>query len=139
MNPGVKKAFQWAVLVLATLVIVGVFVQVYLIAAYILGGSNDRDILDAHKDLGGYVHIFEVLAFLAAIGAYWKRWGELGLVFALAVVGTIQLGLVEADNEWVAGFHGLLALVVLILAHATVQHAVRALGLGKHGGPEGAP
>jgi hypothetical protein len=85
---------------LATLVIIGVFVQVYLIAAYILGGSNDRAILDAHKDLGNIVHGVEVLAFLAAIGAYWKRWGELGLVFALAVVGTIQLGLVEADNEW---------------------------------------
>jgi hypothetical protein len=135
MNPGVKKAFQWAVLVLATLVVIGVFVQVYLIATYILGGL-DHDILDAHKDLGGYVHMVEVLAFLAAIGAYWKRWGEVGLVFALAVVGTLQLAFVDTGGEWVKGLHGLLALVVLILAHATVQHAVRALGLGRHGAPQ---
>ncbi len=137
MNPGVKKAFLWAVLVLASLVVIGVFVQVYLIATYILGGSVDRDILDAHKDLGGIVHMVEVLAFLAAIGAYWKRWGEVGLVFALAVIGTLQLAFVDTGGEWVKGLHGLLALVVLILAHATVQHAVRALGLGRHGAPQG--
>lgn len=131
MNPSAQRAFRWAVLALATLVIIGVFLQVYFIAVYILGG--DADALDAHENLGGIVHAVEVLTFLAAIGGYWKRWGEVGLSFALAVVGTVQFGLVDAGNEWVGGFHGLLALIVLILAHAVASRTVRELGLGRHG------
>ena len=48
-------------------------------------------------------------------------------------VQRVAVGFADAD-EWVAGFHGLLALVMLILAHAVVQRTVRDLGLGKHGG-----
>ena len=74
-----------------------------------------------------------MLVFIAALVAYWKQWARMAPAFALAVVGTIQLGFADAD-EWVGGFHGLLALVVLILAHAVAQRTVRDLGLGKgHG------
>lgn len=130
MSPRVTQVFQWSVLVLASLVLLGVFLQVYFIAVYILGGNLDA--LDAHTNLGGIVHMVEVLAFLAALGAYWKRWAEVGLAFALAAIGTLQLSLVDAGNEWVQGFHGLLALIVLILAHAVALRAMRALGLGRH-------
>jgi len=131
MSPRMQRALTWSVLTSSSLVMLGVFVQVYLIAVYIVGG--DGDVLDAHKGIGGIVHILEVLAFLTGLGAYWKKWGEVGLVFALAAVGTLQMGLISASGDWVRGLHGLLALVVLILAHAVVQHAVRALGLGRHG------
>ncbi len=131
MSPSVRRGFTWAVIVAASLVVLGVFLQVYFIASYIFGAGEDA--LDAHKDLGGLVHLFEVLALLAAIGAYWKVWKGLILPAALAVIGTVQLGFADGD-EWVGGLHGLLALVVLILAHAVVMRCVRDLGLGRHGG-----
>ena len=131
MSPSVRRGFTWAVLVAASLVVVGVFLQVYFIASYIFGAGEDA--LDAHKNLGGIVHLLEVLALLAAIGAYWKAWKGLILPAALAVIGTVQLGFADGD-EWVGGLHGLLALVVLILAHAVVMRCVRDLGLGRHGG-----
>ena len=129
------RAFLWANLVLAVLVAVGVFVQVYLIASYFFGAGQDA--LDAHKDLGGVVHIVEVLVFLTAIGGYWRRWGEIGLSFTLAVIGTVQLGLADGD-DWVGGLHGVFALLVLILAAVIAHRTMRALGLGRHGAP-GAP
>ena len=60
---------------------IGVFVQVYLIASYFLGAGTDA--LDAHKDLGGIVHAVEVLAFLFSLGGYWRRWVDVGWAFAL--------------------------------------------------------
>ena len=126
------RTFQWINLVLAVLVVVGVFVQVYLIASYFFGAGQDA--LDAHKNLGGIVHIVEVLVFLSAIGAYWKKWGEVGLSFTLAVIGTIQLGLADAD-DWVGGLHGVFALIVLILAAIITHRTMRVLGLGRHAAP----
>jgi hypothetical protein len=128
----VTRAFLWANLVLAVLVAVGVFVQVYLIASYFFGAGQDA--LDAHKDLGGIVHIVEVLVFLTAIGGYWRKWGEIGLSFALAVIGTIQLSFADGD-DWVGGLHGVFALLVLILAAVIAHRTMRALGLGRHGAP----
>ena len=126
------RAFLWANLVLAVLVSVGVFVQVYLIASYFFGAGQDA--LDAHKNLGGIVHIVEVLVFLAAIGGYWRKWGEIGLSFTLAVIGTIQLGLADGD-DWVGGLHGVFALLVLLLAGAITHRTMRALGVGPRGAP----
>lgn len=131
MSAGTQRGFQWAILVTASLVVLGVFLQVYFIASYIFGAGDDA--LDAHTNLGFFVHILEVLAFLAALVAYWKRWSRIAPAFALAVIGTVQLGFADGD-EWVGGLHGLLALVVLILGHEVAQRAVRDLGLGEHGG-----
>ena len=124
------RAFLWIHLVLATLVVVGIFVQVYLIASYFFGAGSDA--LDVHKDLGGIVHIVEVLVFLASIGAYWRRWWDVGLGFAVGAIGTIQLGFADGD-DWVGGLHGLFALIVLVLAAVAAHRSVRALGLGRHG------
>jgi hypothetical protein len=131
----VTRAFLWANLILAVLVAVGVFVQVYLIATYVFSGLHDTNALNHHKDLGGIVHIVEVLVFLSAIGAYWRRWGEIGLSFALAVIGTIQLSLASGDENWVGGLHGVFALLVLLLAGAVAHRTMRALGVGPRGSP----
>jgi hypothetical protein len=136
MSTGTQRGFQWAVLITASLVVIGVFLQVYFIASYIFGAGEDA--LDAHKNLGGIVHLLEVLAFIAALVAYWKQWAKVLPAFLLALIGTVQLGFADGD-EWVGGFHGLLALVVLILAHAVVMRTVRDLGLGRHGASPGAP
>ena len=136
MSTGTQRAFTWAVLVLATLVVIGVFLQVYFIAVYVLsqfGGGINTDALDAHKNLGGIVHMGEVLTFVAALVAYWKRWLDVGWAFALGLIGTIQLALVDTfDNTWIKGFHGALALVVLIIAAVVTHRAMRHLGIG-HG------
>lgn len=101
----------WAVFVFSAIVAVGVVVQVYLIAAYFFGA----DALDAHGFVGGgVVHGAEVLAFLGALAAWWRRWALVGLALALPVIGTIQIAFVDGD-EWVGAFHGLLAMVVMFL------------------------
>ena len=131
MSTGTQRGFQWAILVTAGLVVLGVFLQVYFIASYFFGAGENA--LDAHKNTGFIVHLVEVLVFLAALVAYWKQWSRMAPAFALAVIGTVQLSFADGE-KWVGGFHGLLALVVLILAHAVVQRTVRDLGLGRHGG-----
>lgn len=131
-----RRAFLWIHLVLATLVVVGIFVQVYLIASYFFGAGSDAR--DAHEDLGFTVHAIEVLVFLAAIGAYWRRWWDVGLGFAIGAIGTIQTSLAEGD-EWVGGLHGLLALVILALATVAAHRSVHALGLSRHAPPGAGP
>jgi len=126
----VTRAFLWIHLVLASLVVIGILVQVYLIASYFFGAGSD--VLDAHKDLGFTVHALEVLVFLASIGAYWRRWWDVGLGFAVGAIGTIQISLGEGD-EWVGGLHGLFALVVFVLAAIAAHRSARALGLMRRG------
>ena len=122
------RGFQWAVLVLSILVAVGVFLQVYFIASYFFGAGTDA--LDLHKDMGGIVHLVEVLVFLAALVGFWKKWTDVGWAFALALIGTVQLAFSDGD-DWVGGFHGVLALVVLILAAVVSHRTMRALGIGR--------
>ena len=123
------RGFQWAVLILSGLVALGVFLQVYFIASYFFGAGKDA--LDLHKDMGGIVHLFEVLVFLAALVGFWKKWTDVGWAFALALIGTVQLAFSDGD-DWVGGFHGVLALVVLILAAIVAHRTMRALGIGPY-------
>ena len=81
---GVRVGGRWAHLVLALGVVAGVFVQVYLIGAYIFGAGQGA--LDAHKTAGWTVHGFEMLVFVILIlsGFFyiWKKgaldWAETG-------------------------------------------------------------
>ena len=123
------RGFQWAVLVLSILVAVGVFLQVYFIASYFFGAGTDA--LDLHTDIGGIVHGVELLVFIAALVGFWKQWVDVGWAFALALIGTVQLSFSEGD-DWVGGFHGVLALVVLILAAVVSHRTMRALGVGPY-------
>ena len=132
-----KRTFLWIQLVLAALVVLGVWLQVYFIASYFFGAE---DALDVHKDVGGITHIVEVLVFLTALGAWWRNWSRIAHAFGLAVVGTVQLALTDSD-DWVGGFHGLLALVILVMAVFIVKWNAEALGLkrGRGGDASSAP
>jgi hypothetical protein len=122
-----RRTFIWIELLLAALVVVGVFLQVYFIAAYFFG---EADALDAHEAVGGITHGVEVLVFLAALPAWWGiRWGLIGHAFSLPVIGTIQLIPTESDG-WVGGLHGLLALFVLAIAASIVSINLRHLRSG---------
>jgi hypothetical protein len=122
-------------MIAAALVVVGVFVQVYLIASYLFGAGSDA--LDAHKDMGGVVHAVEVLTFLCSLGGFWRRWVDVGWAFALGVIGTIQLGFADGD-DWVGGLHGLFALLVFMIAAIVVHRSMRSLGIGRPGRMPGA-
>ena len=126
-----RQIASWVNFVTAAAVVLGVFLQVYFIASY---ASGAEDALSAHKDVGGVVHLIEVVVFLAAIVAFWGAWREIGLNFSLPLIGTIQLALApstdgDPGNGWVHGFHGLLALFVLIIAAVIAHRGMRALGL----------
>ena len=108
----IRVGARWAHLTLSLAVVLGVFVQVYLIGAYIFGAGQGA--LDAHETVGFTVHGLEVLIFATAIVAWLSR-ADLGLSLLLAVIGTVQVSLASEDR-WVGGLHPLLALVVLSLA-----------------------
>jgi len=118
---GLRVGARWVHLVLALAVVTGVFVQVYLIGAYIFGAGQGA--LDAHKTAGWTVHGFEMLVFVAALVAWLPRL-DLVLSLLLAVVGTVQVTL-ASEHRWVGGLHPLLALVVLALAATLALRATR--------------
>lgn len=123
-----RRVFHWLHFVAACLVVLGVFVQVYLATGQLFG----TDSLDHHRDLGWMVHNVELAVFVAALVAWLPR-TDLGWAFALAVVGTAQILLAEADR-WVGAIHGVGALVVLIIASIIAHRDVRGLGL-RRGAP----
>jgi hypothetical protein len=117
----VRRAAGWLHLALASAVVLGVFLQVYLIGSYIFGAGQGA--LDAHKSTGWTVHGLEMLVFVAALIA-WLPWRDLGLSALLAVIGTVQVSL-ASEQRWIGGLHPLLALVVLGLATTLALRAFR--------------
>ena len=130
-----RRNFLWINFVLSSIIVIGVFLQAYFIASYAMGAGEGA--LDAHGVIGGLViHLSELLIFLTAFGAWPRQWRWIGFTFALFVVGTIQIFLLPSDDDtvsesaaWVHGLHGLLALVVLVMAAWIAHRAMRDLGL----------
>ena len=118
---GIRVFGRRAHLTFTLAVVAGVFVQVYLIGAYIFGAGQGA--LDAHKTAGWTVHGFEMLVFVAALIA-WLPWVDLVLSLLLAVVGTVQVALANA-HRWVGGLHPALALLVVGLAATLALRAIR--------------
>ena len=112
-----RRGAAWLHLALAVIIALGVFVQVYLIGAYIFGAGTDA--LDAHTDLGFTVHGLEVLILLIALVA-WLPGADIGLSLLMALFGTAQIALASADS-WTGGLHPLGALLVLLLAMLLAQ------------------
>jgi hypothetical protein len=127
-----KRVFLWVSLVLASIVVIGVAIQLYLIAAWIFGAGKGA--LDAHKIVGGaIVHPAEILVFLVAFGAWAKNWRNIGISFSLALLGTIQVffagTVTNPSNGYLHGLHGGLALFVAALAVYICWREKTALGL----------
>jgi hypothetical protein len=117
-----RRGAAWLHLALALAIAFGVFLQVYLIGAYIFGAGVDA--LDAHKDVGFTVHGLEVLVFLVALAAWLPR-ADVGLALLLALLGTTQIALADAHG-WTGGLHPLGALFVLVLAATIVRRDLNA-------------
>lgn len=139
-----RRTFLWINFVLAALIVLLVFLQAYLITAYISGAGEDA--LDAHGFVGfAIIHAAELLVFLTAFGAWPRAWKWIGFTFSLFVLGTVQLFLAPPDEDpasgWVHGLHGLLALVVMVMAAVIAHRGMRDLGLRRASpgaGPEDA-
>jgi len=132
----------WINLVFATIIVIGVFLQAYFIAAYATGAGESA--LDAHAFTGGLVvHGSELIVFLSAIVGFWRAWGWIAVNFGLLVLGTVQIFLSPPDEDpasgWVHGLHGLLALFVLVYAAAIAHRDMRELGLGRRRAVEPPP
>jgi hypothetical protein len=122
----VRTAAGWLHVGFAALIVTGVFVQVYLIGAYIFGAGQRA--LDLHKSLGYTVHGFEVVLFVVALVAWLPR-TDLLLSLLVAVVGTAQIILAESTG-WTGGLHPLGALIVLTLAALLGQRGLRRQRMG---------
>jgi hypothetical protein len=127
-----KRTFLWLHFVLAALVAVLVFLQAYLITAYVSGAGEDA--LDAHGFVGfAIIHPAEALVFLTALVAWWRNWTMIGLSLFLIVFGTVQIFLAPPDEDpasgWVHGLHGLFALLVMVTAAWIAWRDAPALGL----------
>jgi hypothetical protein len=123
----------WGTFVFAALVIVGMAVQVYLIATFAFdsAGQTGADALDQHRDIGKAVHGAYILTFLAALVAYWPYWRATAWPFVLAVLGTIQAFLAGGDTSpGVHAFHGALVPFVFVVAVLILWRAYTALGFG---------
>jgi len=108
----VRSGADWLHLTFSSAIVLGVFLQVYLIGAYIFGAGQGA--LDAHRTAGFALQGPELFVFLTALIAWLARL-DLLLSLLVAIVGFIQAGLANA-HDWVGGLHPLLALVVLSLA-----------------------
>lgn len=122
----IRVGARWAHLAFSLAIVLGVFVQVYLIGSYIFGAGQGA--LDAHRTTGFALQGPELFVLLAALIAWLPRI-DLLLSFLVAIVGFVQAGLASA-HQWIGGLHPLLALVLLSLA-ATL--ALR--GLPRHRRP----
>ena len=126
-----RRAFLWINFVLASLIALLVFLQAYLITAYVTGAGEGA--LDAHGFVGGLlIHGFELLVFLTAFGAWPRQWKWIAFTFFLFVFGTVQIFLSPGDDPasgWVHGLHGLFALFVMLLAAYIAYRGAQDLGL----------
>ena len=131
-----RRNFLWINLVLNAIIVVGVFLQAWFIATYIIG--SDDTALDLHAFVGGLlIHGSELLIFLTAFGAWPRQWRWISFTFLLFFVGTVQIFLLPSDSDdpvssgaaWVHGLHGLFALIVLVMATFIGHRALRDLGL----------
>jgi hypothetical protein len=138
-----RRIFLWINLVLASLIVLGVFLQAYFITAYIAGAGESA--LDAHSVTGFlFIHAAELLVFLTAFGAWPRAWKWIGFTFFLFALGTVQIFLTpveERTNGWLHGLHGLLALVVAVTAAIIAHRGMRDLGLtrGRPAAADSAP
>ena len=127
-----NRVATWLNLVFASIIVIGVFIQVYLIAAYAMGAGEGA--LDAHGFVGGLViHGSELIVFLSAIVAFWRMWKWIAVNFGLFVFGTIQIFLLPPDEDpgspWLHALHGLFALFVLLYAAYIAKRDMQLLGL----------
>jgi hypothetical protein len=127
----------WGTIVFASLSVVGMFVQVYLIAGVLFG----ENWLQLHRDLGKVVHLGYLLTFGAALVAAAPHWRWLLWPSVLAVLGSAQAFLageydvpllgwgidIAGNSGALHALHGALVPIVFAVALGIVWEAWSAL------------
>jgi phage gp46-like protein len=110
-----RRAARFLHPLLAGAIVGLVFLQVYLIAAYIFG---DTGVLDTHVWVGRVVVLLELLVLVTALVGWWGDRYEIGSAAALLLIGALQAGLAKdiGSSAEVHALHALLALAVFGLA-----------------------
>ena len=132
MVADVRRIPLWMVLGGGAIVVVGVLIQAFTIAAYVRGAGEGA--LDAHGGFSLLVHIGELLIVIGAIWAWWGNWNMVGLAVAFLVLAFAQLAFLGDTDEqggWINGLHGFLALIILLSGAWYFTRARRELGLGE--------
>lgn len=123
-----KRNFTWVVFVGGVVVVLGVLLQAFTIAAYVRGAGDGA--LDAHGGGSLVVHIGQLAVVIGALVAYWGNWTQVGLAVGFLILSIAQLGFLgdtEEQGDWINGLHGFLALIVLISGMLYAQKAWREL------------
>lgn len=127
-----RRTPLWLVLGGGAIVVVGVLIQAFTIAAYVRT-RLDESWLDAHGSFSLLVHIGQLLIVIGAIWAWWGNWNVVGLAVGFLVLAFAQLAFLgdsEEEGSWVNGLHGFLALIILLAGAWYFTRARRDLGLG---------
>lgn len=133
-----KRFFMWLVLVGAVICFLGIFWQAFSIVTYVRTGDDAW--VDRHGIGSAPVHLGQLMIVIGAIVAAWGNWRAVGAAVGFLVVSVAQLALIgdtDKDGSWVNGFHGVLALVLLVAALAYAQWAAQSLGLRTAAGAAG--
>jgi phosphatidylglycerophosphate synthase len=123
-----KRNFTWVVFVGGVIVVLGVLLQSFTIAAYVRSGEEGA--LDAHGGGSLIVHIGQLAVVIGALVAYWGNWKQVGLAIGFLVLSFAQLaflGDTDEQGDWINGLHGFLALIILIAGMLYAQKAWREL------------
>ncbi|HEY5872676.1 MAG TPA: hypothetical protein VIT46_05510 [Gaiellaceae bacterium] len=123
-----KRNFTWAVFVGGVIVVLGVLLQAFTIAAYVRSGEEGA--LDAHGGGSLIVHIGQLAIVIGALVAYWGNWKQVGFAVGFLILAIAQLGFLgdtEEQGDWINGLHGFLALIILIAGLLYAQKAWREL------------
>ena len=123
-----KRNLTWVVFVGGVIVVLGVLLQSFTIAAYVRSGEEGA--LDAHGGGSLIVHIGQLAIVIGALVAYWGNWRQVGFAIGFLVLSVAQLGFLgdtEKQGDWINGLHGFLALIVLIAGLLYAQKAWREL------------
>jgi hypothetical protein len=129
----VRRGFLWISAVVATLMVVGVILQVYFVASWIFGAG---DAIDAHRATGTLIWMLGIVVGISGIVAYWGAWRGVAVSVALPILTTVQIFFVgdiddpsKNESGWIHGLHGGLALFVFLLAGWIAYRDLRALGV----------
>jgi hypothetical protein len=123
-----KRNFTWVVFVGGVIVVLGVLLQSFTIAAYVR--TDDSDWIDAHGGGSLIVHIGQLAVVIGALVAYWGNWRQVGYAVGFLILSIAQLfflGDTEEQGDAINGLHGTLALIVLIAGLLYAQKAWREL------------
>ncbi len=71
-----RRTPLWLVLAGGVIVVIGVLIQAFTIAAYVRGAGDGA--LDAHGGFSMVVHIGQLLIVIGAIWAWWGNWSAVG-------------------------------------------------------------